>query len=305
MITALLVAVLALTAVVAFVAYAVTPGRAAAATRGAMADRLDAMERAVERIERAVRDEVAASRAEASREGAQQRDEVRSTLKQTGDSMDQRLDRFAAQLVELSGVVTARLDLSTVAHAESSTKLRTELVTSLQKLADANEKRLGELRAAVDAKLQAIQEDNGKRLEAMRQTVDEKLQGTLEKRLGESFKLVGDRLEAVQAGLGEMRTLASGVGDLKKVLSNVKVRGTWGEVQLGNLLAQMLAPEQYATNVATRPQTSERVEFAIRLPGSDTGDEVLLPVDSKFPMEDYQRLAEAAERGDVDAVEAS
>lgn len=305
MITALLVAVLALTAVVAFLAYAVTPGRAAAATRGAMADRLDAMERAVERIERAVRDEVAASRAEASREGAQQRDEVRSTLKQTGDSMDQRLDRFAAQLVELSGVVTARLDLSTVAHAESSTKLRTELVTSLQKLADANEKRLGELRAAVDVKLQAIQEDNGKRLEAMRQTVDEKLQGTLEKRLGESFKLVGDRLEAVQAGLGEMRTLASGVGDLKKVLSNVKVRGTWGEVQLGNLLAQMLAPEQYATNVATRPQASERVEFAIRLPGAESGDEVLLPVDSKFPMEDYQRLAEAAERGDVEAVEAS
>ncbi len=283
MITALLVAVLALTAVVAFLAYAVTPGRAAAATRGAMADRLDAMERAVERIERAVRDEVAASRAEASREGAQQRDEVRSTLKLTGDSMDQRLDRFAAQLVEF----------------------RTELVTSLQKLADANEKRLGELRVAVDAKLQAIQEDNGKRLEAMRQTVDEKLQGTLEKRLGESFKLVGDRLEAVQAGLGEMRTLASGVGDLKKVLSNVKVRGTWGEVQLGNLLAQMLAPEQYATNVATRPQASERVEFAIRLPGAESGDEVLLPVDSKFPMEDYQRLAEAAERGDVEAVEAS
>jgi DNA recombination protein RmuC len=303
--TALLVALLALTAVVAIIAYAVTPGRAASATRGAMAERLDAMERAVERIERAVRDEVAASRAEASREGAQQRDEVRSTLKQTGDSMDQRLDRFAAQLVELSGAVAARLDQSTIAFAESSTKLRTELVTSLQKLADANEKRLGELRAAVDAKLQSIQEDNGKRLEAMRQTVDEKLQGTLEKRLGESFKLVGDRLEAVQAGLGEMRTLASGVGDLKKVLSNVKVRGTWGEVQLGNLLAQMLAPEQYATNVATRPQSSERVEYAIRLPGGDDGDEVLLPVDSKFPMEDYQRLADAAERGDVDAVEAS
>ncbi|MEI7703183.1 MAG: DNA recombination protein RmuC [Deltaproteobacteria bacterium] len=254
MTTALLVALLLLGAAVAVIALFVTPARAASAMREAISGRLETLERAQERIERSVRDEIVSSRTEASRESAQLREEVRETLKETGDSA---------------------------------------------------EKRLGELRLAVDAKLQAIQEDNGRRLEAMRQTVDEKLQGTLEKRLGESFKLVGDRLEAVQAGLGEMRTLASGVGDLKKVLTNVKVRGTWGEVQLGNLLGQMLAPEQFVANVATRPQTSERVEYAVRLPGLQDGEEVLLPIDSKFPTEDYQRLVEASERGDAEAVEAS
>jgi DNA recombination protein RmuC len=137
----------------------------------------------------------------------------------------------------------------------------------------------------------------------MRATVDEKLQGTLEKRLGESFRLVSERLEAVQRGLGEMQTLASGVGDLRKVLSNVKVRGTWGEVQLGALLEQMLSPGQFARNVATRPG-NERVEFVVRLPGHDPdAGEVLLPIDAKFPLEDYQRLVDASERGDAAAVE--
>jgi DNA recombination protein RmuC len=146
--------------------------------------------------------------------------------------------------------------------------------------------------------------DNEKRLEQMRQTVDEKLQGTLEARLGESFKLVSDRLEQVHKGLGEMQTLASGVGDLKRVLSNVKTRGTWGEVQLGALLEQMLTPDQYEKNVATTG-TSERVEFAIKLPGREPGQTCWLPVDAKFPVEDYQRLLEASERGDAAAVEAA
>jgi DNA recombination protein RmuC len=146
-----------------------------------------------------------------------------------------------------------------------------------------------------------MQEDNGKRLEQMRATVDEKLQGTLERRLGESFKLVSDRLELVHKGLGEMQTLAIGVGDLRKVLTNVKTRGNWGEVQLGNLLEQVLTPDQYAVNVSTVPGSRERVEFAIRMPGHEA--QTWLPIDSKFPLEDYQRLVDASERGDGTAVE--
>jgi DNA recombination protein RmuC len=158
----------------------------------------------------------------------------------------------------------------------------------------------------VDEKLGGIQAESAAKLEQMRQTVDEKLQGTLEKRLGESFRVVSEHLESVQRGLGEMQALASGVGDLKKVLGNVKVRGSWGEIQLGTLLEQILTPEQYATNVATRPGSSERVEFAVRLPGQDDGGgEVMLPIDAKFPLEDWQRLVEASERGDAAGVEES
>jgi DNA recombination protein RmuC len=149
-----------------------------------------------------------------------------------------------------------------------------------------------------------MQIDNAKQLDQMRQTVDEKLQGTLEKRLGESFKQVSERLEQVHKGLGEMQTLATGVGDLKKVLTNVKTRGTWGEVQLGALLEQVLNPDQFTTNVATK-DGGERVEFAIKLPGqgADKDETVWLPIDAKFPVEDYQRLIEAQERGNVEGVE--
>jgi len=169
-----------------------------------------------------------------------------------------------------------------------------------------NEQKLEQLRLAVEERLKALQEDNSKKLELMRQTVDEKLQGTLEKRLGDSFKLVSERLEQVHKGLGEMQNLATGVGDLKKVLTNVKTRGTWGEVQLGALLEQVLSPEQYAVNVATK-EGGERVEFAVRLPGQGEDREavVWLPIDAKFPMEDYHRLVEAQERGDAAAVEAA
>jgi DNA recombination protein RmuC len=170
----------------------------------------------------------------------------------------------------------------------------------------SNENRLDKLRIVVDERLQKLQQENTAKLEQMRATVDEKLQGTLEKRLGESFKLVSERLEAVQRGLGEMQTLATGVGDLKKVLTNVKVRGTFGEVQLGALLEQVLAPTQYAVNVATRSEGGERVEFAVRMPGQEDGSgEVYLPIDAKFPIEDYQRLVEASERGDIAAVESA
>jgi DNA recombination protein RmuC len=172
-------------------------------------------------------------------------------------------------------------------------------------LTESNQGGLKHLQETVDGRLQELRSSNERKLEQMREVVDEKLQSTLEKRLGESFKLVGDRLEAVQQGLGEMRSLASGVGDLKKVLTNVKTRGTWGEVQLGALLEQILTPEQFDRNVMPRPESREVVEFAIRLPGaSDEPDEcVWLPIDSKFPQEDYLRLVEASENGDAVAVQ--
>jgi DNA recombination protein RmuC len=178
------------------------------------------------------------------------------------------------------------------------------VVDEIAKLTAATEKKLDAQRTAVDARLKAIQEDNGKQLDQMRATVDEKLQSTLEKRLGDSFKLVSERLEQVYKGLGEMQNLAIGVGDLKKVLTNVKSRGTWGEVQLGAMLEQILTPDQYATNVATKGD-AERVEFAVKLPGrGEHHDEIVwLPIDAKFPVEDYQRLLEAQEQGDPQAAE--
>lgn len=159
------------------------------------------------------------------------------------------------------------------------------------------------LRNAVEQRLDRIQQDNAMKLEQMRQTVDDKLHATLEKRLSESFKQVSERLELVHKGLGEMQALATGVGDLKRVLSNVKTRGVMGEVQLGALLEQVMPGEQYERNVATRPGSRDRVEFAVKLPGAETGEPVLLPIDAKFPLEDYQRLQEAQELGDLVAVE--
>lgn len=174
----------------------------------------------------------------------------------------------------------------------------------LHQLTLMNENKFERLRDSVEGHLKALQQDNQKKLEEMRKTVDEKLHDTLEKRLGESFRLVSNSLEQVHKGLGEMQNLAVGVGDLKKVLSNVKTRGIWGEIQLGNLLEQILTPEQYAKNIATVPQSNERVEFAIKLPGKDEHNNcVWLPIDAKFPQEDYQRLIEAQENGNLEQVE--
>ncbi len=161
------------------------------------------------------------------------------------------------------------------------------------------------LRVAVEQRLEKLQLDNAAKLEQMRHTVDEKLHATLEQRLSESFKQVSERLEQVHKGLGEMQGLATGVGDLKRVLTNVKSRGTWGEVQLGALLEQILSPEQYAKNVATRSGSKERVEYAIKLPGREGQQQVWLPIDSKFPTEDYERLGAAQDRADPVAFEES
>jgi DNA recombination protein RmuC len=176
----------------------------------------------------------------------------------------------------------------------------------LGQLTTSSEVRLDALRRTVEQRLDVLREENTRKLDEMLATVDDKLQATLEQRLGASFKLVSDRLEQVHRGLGEMHTLAAGVGDLKRVLTNVKSRGTWGEVQLGTLLADVLSPGQYAHNVATRPGSSERVEYAVRFPGrSDDGAPCWLPIDAKFPLEDWQRLQDAIERADAEAVETS
>jgi DNA recombination protein RmuC len=175
------------------------------------------------------------------------------------------------------------------------------VVSRVNEIANLQFNQLNAQTQAIESKLKSIQDDNAQKLEQMRATVDEKLQSTLEKRLGESFRLVGAQLEQVQKGLGEMQTLASGVGDLKKVLTNVKTRGMWGEIQLGNLLEQILTPEQYLTNAITKKGSSERVEFAIILPGKDR-DRVLMPIDAKFPKEDYERLVEAQDQGNVELI---
>jgi Uncharacterized protein conserved in bacteria len=164
-------------------------------------------------------------------------------------------------------------------------------------------KSLEGVRSIVDVRLKQLQEDNSKQIDKMRATVDEKLHGTLEKRLGEAFKVVSERLEQVHQGLGAMQQLASDVGGLQKVLTNVKTRGGWGEVQLGALLEQVLTPDQFARNVKTREESAENVEFAIKLPGEENGAPVWLPIDAKFPTEDYHRLIAAQEKGDVAAID--
>ena len=222
--------------------------------------------------------------ADSALQGKQLREEVNATLKGVNDSL-------LKGLTAMSGEQQKQMEIFSV---------------QLNKLTESNEQKLELLKTTVEQKLAAIQSDNSTQLEKMRLTVDEKLQSTLEKRLGESFRQVGERLEQVHKGLGEMQSLATGVGDLKKVLTNVKARGTWGEVQLGTLLEQVLAPDQYAMNVATR-DGGERVEFAVKLPGrsADKDEVVWLPIDAKYPMEDYQRLIDAQDKGDVALADAA
>lgn len=219
-------------------------------------------------------------RDEIGRAGQQQASEGRSLR----EELSAGLQRFAGQ------------------NDQRAEALRTAVTRQLLEMQRDQRRELEAMRAAVDQRLLAMQTGNETKLEQMRQTVDEKLQTTLETRLGESFRLVSERLEQVHKGLGEMQNLASGVGDLKRVLTNVTTRGAWGEVQLENLLTQMLAPEQFERNVSPTG-SGERVEFAIKLPGPNAGTPVWLPIDAKFPSETYQRLAAAAERCDVEAVE--
>ncbi|UOR00689.1 DNA recombination protein RmuC [Leucobacter allii] len=215
---------------------------------------------------------------------------------------------LSAQRTELGQSLAGmaeRVHAGAQATLRSQHELRGTVDARFAELAQANLMKQTELQQVLRQELETLRRGNEAKLEQMRETVDEKLQGTLERRLGESFRLVSDRLEQVQKGLGEMQTLASDVGGLKRVLTNVKNRGSWGEVQLARQLEDMLSPEQYAENVAVRPGSAERVEFAVRLPGRGDGDApVWLPIDSKFPQEDYERLLEAQEGGERDEIEA-
>ena len=237
----------------------------------------------LDRLERQLREASERSRQDGAWQAKALREELAATTNQYNEAVLRRLAENAGQQGE---------QLASFAK-------------QLQFLTQSNELRLDRLRQTLETQVQALQADNSQKLEAMRQTVDEKLHATLEKRLGESFQLVNERLEQVHKGLGEMQALAVGVGDLKKVLTNVKTRGTWGEIQLGALLEQILAPGQYATNVATKPGSDARVEFAIILPGQGGSEIVHLPIDAKFPQEDYQRLLEAQELADAAAAEAA
>ena len=230
-----------------------------------------------------VRDDLRTGREEARTAGKELREEVSAGLKSTNDTLSKTLANMGRiQQTQLEG-----------------------MTKQLKELTDSNRGALDRIRNTFDSRVKELQDGNEKKLDEMRKTVDEKLHDTLEKRLGESFKLVSDRLEAVHKGLGEMQNLATGVGDLKRVLTNVKVRGTWAEVQLGAILEQILTPEQYEKNVGVKADSSERVEYAVRLPGpkDDPNACVWLPIDSKFPQEDYVRLQEAAEKADLDAVQ--
>lgn len=206
---------------------------------------------------------------------------------------------------ELREEVSGSLKSSTDTMSKTLEALAKAQQTQLENITRSNKERLESIQAVLDSRINELQASNEKKLNEMRQTVDEKLNDTLKQRLGESFKLVSDRLEAVHKGLGEMQSLATGVGDLKRVLTNVKARGTWAEVQLGALLEQVLIADQYGKNVCLRPGTLEKVEYAIKLPGPnrDPDNPVWLPIDSKFPQEAYIRLQEAAERADPDAVQ--
>jgi DNA recombination protein RmuC len=235
-------------------------------------NRLETFDRAQERQEKMFRDEFARNREESAGSAKGQREELAGSLKNVSETT-------LKSLTEISGMLRVQLE---------------QVTGQARRLTDN-----------VDSRLKELREENTGQLEKMRATVDEKLQGTLEKRLGESFKLVSDRLEQVHKGLGAMQQLASDVGGLQKVLANVKTRGGWGEVQLGNLLEQVLTAEQFARNVQTRDETAERVDFAIRLPGDQNGAPVWLPIDSKFPTEDYQRLLAAQDKGDVDLIESA
>jgi DNA recombination protein RmuC len=244
-----------------------------------MVGRLDQLERNQARIEQAIKAEMALNREESAAAGRLAREELGTSLKGMGDTI-------AGRMLEIATLQKNQLEL---------------FAAQLKDMTAGNEQRLDKLRETLEQRLRSLQEDNNAKLEQMRATVDEKLHDTLEKRLGESFKQVSDRLELVHKGLGEMQNLASGVGDLKKVLTNVKTRGMLGEIQLGSLMEQILTGDQFDANVATRKGSGAHVEFAVKLPGRDPGgmETVWLPIDAKFPQEDYLRLVEAQEAGNT------
>ncbi|MDE2298750.1 MAG: DNA recombination protein RmuC, partial [Burkholderiales bacterium] len=271
---------------------------------------LGAVRTEVQHLERELRDEVARSATGTRTELASTLASLQQTLlTQQGDvarTQNEQIDGFRTQLAATQQLQADTLGRAGEQQALSLQRFAETLTGQLRALSQSNDQRMAEVRTTVEQKLAAIQADNEKKLEQMRATVDEKLHATLEQRLGESFKQVADRLEQVHRGLGEMQLLAKDVGSLNRVLTNVKTRGIFGEVQLANLLEQVFTPDQYAVNVETVPGSGARVEFAIRLPGRrDDGAPLWLPIDAKFPREDYERLLDAQERADAPGAEAA
>lgn len=230
--------------------------------------------------------------------------ELRTEIRTSREEEDGRNARLRTEITSLFTNLNESVTKSLEGIAFSQHNRLIEVSKQLESLTNKTHEDLGKIQAELQHQVNSLRESNEKKLDEMRKTVDEQLQGTLEKRLGESFRLVSQHLEAVQRGLGEMQNLATDVGKLQHALTNVKVRGTWGEVQLGGILEQILAPSQYAANVRIKPNSNEVVEFAVKLPGRNNNDRecIWLPIDSKFPQEDYLRLQEAAELGNADAV---
>ncbi len=268
-------------------------------------------------LHKSLRDELRESRDETAGQARELREEVANIqananevlvrmVNTLGDDQKNLLGTMTRTNEERLGQIRAVLDEKLRQGMEDQRKHLADVIAALKSLESSQIQEQGKARESLDLKFMQIQESNEKKLDEMRKTVDEKLHSTLEKRLGESFKLVSERLEAVQRGLGEMQTLAIGVGDLKRVLGNVKERGTWGEYQLGAILSDILTPDQYAQNVRTK-DGRESVEYAIKLPGrgQDHDEPVWLPIDSKFPREAYERLVEAARIADADGVESA
>jgi DNA recombination protein RmuC len=267
--------------------------------------RLDALAEATERSERAMRDDSQVMRRESESRGKMLRDEVGEGISRFGwnvqalittssTSVDSKLEEFSRTHSEFAERLRNEVRQTMVAFADS-------LKGDVKILTDSNSQSQDAIRATLMERLDKLRSENEAKLEAMRSTVEEKLQGTLDRRLGESFAIVSDRLEQVHKGLGEMQSLAIGVGDLKRVMSNVKDRGGWAEVQLGAMLDQVLARDQYVTNAKVEPGATEIVEYAVRMPGQVDGKDVLLPIDAKFPKESYERLMTAWESGDIEA----
>ncbi len=271
-----------------------------------------------ERLERTTREELTNIRGETGTHAQKAREEQSQSFARLANDLQERqvqlnqnqlerIDQTSQQIALLLQNNEQHFEALRTSLAEAQANFLNSMVTQIGQLAGSSGERLEALRGTVEGQLRQIQQDNAAQLEKMRATVDEKLQGTLEKRLGESFKLVSERLETVQRGLGEMQKLATDVGSLQKVLTNVKTRGGWGEVQLGALLEQVLQAGQYERNVQVKPDSGERVEFAIKLPGGsdETAGPLWLPIDAKFPVEDYQRLQEALEKSTVDEIQAA
>jgi len=308
----LIVLVVAMLAVIVLQVMSLQRGR----EDGGLTARLDALKDDNRHLRDALVQEQRAGRGEISQSMSQSLGQFRTLVQEQLNGMSTQQHERIGQFGQRLDTLTERTGESMQALArqltENARHSREELILALNRFGEQqqqrldaltadNEKRLNEVRATLETKLKAIQDDNAAKLEQMRATVDEKLQTTLETRLGQSFALVSERLEQVQRGLGEMQNLAIGVGDLKRVLTNVKTRGILGEVQLGALLEQLLTTDQYDSNVVTIPGSNDRVEFAVRMPGAGESAQLYLPIDAKFPVEDYQRLLDAQEVADADA----